>query len=287
MSICSEKLLDSSNKYFWTYPFWYQGARLKQSTNKNVGYMDETAVRARAGVLHMIAWATLLCGFVIPEYSVIIYVGPYIMYDMISGMLFGLTPFCPSGVIGTIIAWNLKPFWAPSAPKRLAWFMGFLLAVFCTVSRIVFGPIVAIRATVFACIILTFLESSLGFCLGCWTYSKIMQFIKPKKEKENYSAPNNNDQQPTPHKDINVISEILELKQTVKMLAIRINKIDKNDESHESEVDHKKMERESPTFELDEDDKINEIINETHINMTGMIDTTTQQINSSKNICND
>ncbi len=96
-NIFMDLLCDANKKYFFTYPFWSHGIRLIQSEEQEETYMDEAAVRARAGIIHIIAWSTLMCSFLVPEYMVIIYIGPLIVYDMLMGVVFGLTPFCPIG----------------------------------------------------------------------------------------------------------------------------------------------------------------------------------------------
>eukprot|EP00485_Elphidium_margaritaceum_P001600 CAMPEP_0202688510 /NCGR_PEP_ID=MMETSP1385-20130828/4015_1 /ASSEMBLY_ACC=CAM_ASM_000861 /TAXON_ID=933848 /ORGANISM="Elphidium margaritaceum" /LENGTH=296 /DNA_ID=CAMNT_0049343503 /DNA_START=40 /DNA_END=930 /DNA_ORIENTATION=+ len=169
-SLTAKYFCDASKKYFWTYPFWSQGIYLKQSENREMKYMDDTAVRARAGLLNLLGYGVLLCSFLIPQYMVIIYVGPLIAFDMAAGCLFGLTPFCPTGVLGTIITWKLAPVYKPSAPKRFAWAIGIMLAIFCISWRLTYGPHWILKATIGLCLILTALESSLGFCLGCWIY---------------------------------------------------------------------------------------------------------------------
>ena len=55
-----------------------------------------------------------------PELDPVIYVGPYVIFDMTMAALFGLTPLSPSGPIGTYMTMKIRPVWKPVKPKRFA-----------------------------------------------------------------------------------------------------------------------------------------------------------------------
>jgi hypothetical protein len=97
-------------------------------------------------------------------------VGPFVIFDMFSAALFGLTPFSPVGVLGTLLTLRLRPVWKPTAPKRFAWTLGGALGVTCLSMRILGAPPAWIIGVVSTCFLLTWLEVALGFCVGCWMY---------------------------------------------------------------------------------------------------------------------
>ena len=212
VSITKKFLCDATKKYFWTYPFWAHGNYLKQSPTKSKMYMDDSATRARAGLLNLIGWSVMVCSFVIPQYSVILYAGPFIIFDMLTGTLFGLTPFCPTGVIGTIIAWNIKPYYKPAIPKRLAWTMGAGLGASCMIIRIFVGAHFILKCLIGVCIVLTWLEAVLGFCMGCWMYGKIVKCTRtePIVPTNNYKGKTRDDRQNEDDVDIDTTPDTKE-----------------------------------------------------------------------------
>mmetsp|Transcript_59402 Transcript_59402/g.176336 ORF Transcript_59402/g.176336 Transcript_59402/m.176336 type:complete len:114 (-) Transcript_59402:365-706(-) len=94
--------------------------------------------------------------------------------------IFGLTPIAPLGSIGTLLAMLLhkEPEWKPAKPKRFAWTIGLIIATLCFIFAMLGKERMgknyewAIFSTVFLCNVFTWLESSCGFCFGCfvWNY---------------------------------------------------------------------------------------------------------------------
>jgi hypothetical protein len=83
--------------------------------------------------------------------------------------------------LGTLLAMKLnpEPLWKPAKPKRFAWAIGLTLASLCLTWFLIrerlgdaYQPV--ITATVIACNIATWLESSCGFCLGCYIYNNYL-----------------------------------------------------------------------------------------------------------------
>ena len=64
--------------------------------------LNETATRARAGLLNLLSITTIFLLLFKPELDPVIYVGPFVIFDMFSAAIFGLTPFTPTGVAGTL-----------------------------------------------------------------------------------------------------------------------------------------------------------------------------------------
>uniref|UniRef100_A0A7S4DN35 DUF4395 domain-containing protein n=1 Tax=Lotharella globosa TaxID=91324 RepID=A0A7S4DN35_9EUKA len=97
-------------------------------------YLNENAVRARAGLLMLTAVAVVIVLLQIENPRFLIYtVAPVAGWDMLSGAIFGLTPFAPYGIAGTLLAWGKAPEWKPAGPKRFAWTLGFFMVCICVV----------------------------------------------------------------------------------------------------------------------------------------------------------
>ncbi len=131
------------------------------------------AVRARAGILNAIIGVTIALLLMKPELDASLYASVVLLFDMIAAVLFGLTPLSPTGVIGTALTARHEPVPTPHLPKRFAWSLGAMLALTCLVLRLfhVDGTLIAGVYGVF--FVLTWLDAALGFCVGCWIYSKL------------------------------------------------------------------------------------------------------------------
>jgi len=137
--------------------------------------INETATRARAGILNAVSATTIFLLIAYPELDPVIYVGPYVIFDMLVAALFGLTPLSPAGVVGTAISFNFKPLWKPIKPKRFAWLLGAGLGICCLTFRLLEMDVAWMIGVVSICYVLTWLEAVLGFCVGCWMYGLLVK----------------------------------------------------------------------------------------------------------------
>ena len=135
--------------------------------------INETATRARAGLLNILSATTIVLLLFRPETDPVLYVGPFVLFDMFTAAAFGLTPFSPTGVLGTLVTLGLRPTWKPTAPKRFAWILGGSLGVTCLTMRLLHVGTPWIIGVVAMCFALTWLEAGLGFCVGCWLYARL------------------------------------------------------------------------------------------------------------------
>jgi thiol-disulfide isomerase/thioredoxin len=145
-------------------------------------YMDEHAVRIRAGILNIITWIALMNVFFWKDLTMVEVIFPIVAWEFFISTAFGLTPLAPMGTLATLIAMVLQPnpLWKPAAPKRFAWIIGFTLASLCfafvQIGKDTLGdayrPLIA--TVVFTCNVFTWLESSCGFCFGCFVYNRYL-----------------------------------------------------------------------------------------------------------------
>lgn len=152
---------------FLTTPWW----RMGQPSPVHGGMMiNETATRARAGILNIISSVTIFILLAWPELDPIRYVGPFVIFDMLVAATFGLTPLSPAGIFGTVVTTHIKPVWKPTKPKRFAWTLGATLGV-CCMSFWFLDMYYWVIGVLGICFMLTWLEAVLGFCVGCWMHS--------------------------------------------------------------------------------------------------------------------
>lgn len=102
-------------------------------------------------------------------------------WDMLAACLFGLTPLSPFGVLGTFLTRDVPPLWMPAQPKRFAWFLGVLMTTACIICNRLEQRWANVGLAV-GCIILTWLEAALGFCLGCWMWNHGVARLLGKEE---------------------------------------------------------------------------------------------------------
>ncbi len=153
---------------FFTTPLFAMGQSIEGECDLRI---NETATRARAGLLNMLSSLTIFLLIVKPEWDPVLYVGPYVIFDMTVAALFGLTPLSPSGLIGTWMTLKFRPVWKPIKPKRFAWTLGAVMGITCFTFRLLDLSNPWLLSVLGVCFLLTWLEAVLGFCVGCWMHS--------------------------------------------------------------------------------------------------------------------
>jgi thiol-disulfide isomerase/thioredoxin len=161
--------------------WWQLGHRGVSEVHPADMYMDEHAVRTRAGLLNIVTIVAVMNVFFIEDPSLVNVIFPLVAWEFVSSMIFGLTPFAPLGWIGTIMAVILqpKPLWKPASPKRFAWLIGLFLATTCFILvqyrhdlGAVYKP--AVTTVALTCSVATWLEGNAGFCIGCFIYNNVL-----------------------------------------------------------------------------------------------------------------
>lgn len=155
---------------FLNTPWWAMGQMTRSHTEPRI---NEVATRARAGLLNIISAITIALLLLRPETDPVIIVGPFVLFDMLAAAVTGLTPFSPTGILGTALTMNIRPVWKPTRPKRFAWLLGAGLAATCFAMRLLGASPVAMAAVVAVCFVLTWSEATLGFCVGCYMHKLI------------------------------------------------------------------------------------------------------------------
>ena len=133
--------------------------------------INENEARASAGIMFLLGiislfsvfmtkslfWAELFSITFIIEFIIRVFVNP---------------KYAPYMLLGSLIVSNQTENWVEAKPKKFAWILGVILGVIMTYF-IFFDVMSPIRLLICViCLILLFLESSFGICLGCILYSK-------------------------------------------------------------------------------------------------------------------
>lgn len=160
-----------SQNTFFTNPWWAMGDVRPGTCGPCI---NETATRARAGLLNILSGTTIFIMLVAPELNPIRFVAPFVIFDMVIAASFGLTPLSPAGIMGTAITMKIHPVWKPIQPKRFAWTLGATLGV-CCLGFWLLGMNEWVIAVLSVCFVLTWLEAVLGFCVGCWMYALLFK----------------------------------------------------------------------------------------------------------------
>jgi hypothetical protein len=131
------------------------------------------AIRARAGIVNLLLGIALVSHHVYPESLTVLYLSAFLLFDMLVAAVFGLTPLCPTGVLATLLALKIRPVSTPHLPKRFAWLMGASLALVIFMLIQVQSEGIWIDMVLVVFFTLSWLDAVLGFCMGCWIYSKL------------------------------------------------------------------------------------------------------------------
>lgn len=152
-------------------------------------YMDEHAVRMRAGLLNVITWVAIMNVFHMKNPDLVNVIFGIVSWEFLTSMLFGLTPLSPLGVIATLMSVVLQPapLWKPANPKRFAWLIGLSLATTCFILvqfRKDLGDAYrpAVATVALTCNLATWLEGNAGFCVGCFLYNNVLVPYTGKEE---------------------------------------------------------------------------------------------------------
>jgi len=134
--------------------------------------INEREARASAGIMFLLGLLSL--------FSV------YIFRTLLWAELFSITfifeffirtvfnpKYAPYMSLGGLIVSNQEPDWVEAKPKQFAWILGMLLGVVMTY-YIVFDLVSWARFYICpVCLVLMFLESAFGICLGCLLYQRL------------------------------------------------------------------------------------------------------------------
>jgi len=157
---------------------------------KSYKVLDERRMRASAGIMLLAGSIATINGFVLSKYEVI----PYIMGVFVINFLIGLfinPKFSPTVLLAWLFTFKQSPMPIGAVQKKFAWSLGlmlssaiFILSLFLQNDATYFHPVCMLCMI---CILLLYLETAFGICVGCKLYDLFVAIrILPKpKEKPN------------------------------------------------------------------------------------------------------
>ena len=134
--------------------------------------INERDARASAGIMFLLGLLSLFSVYLLrtllwAELFSITFIFEFFVRTVIS------PKYAPYMLLGGLIVSNQEPEWVDAKPKQFAWILGMILGVIMTY-YIVFDLVSWSRFYIcIVCLILMFLESVFGICLGCLLYQKL------------------------------------------------------------------------------------------------------------------
>jgi hypothetical protein len=157
---------------------------------RNFKVLDERVVRASAGIMLLIGIIASINGFILQRYEVIPYISGFLGINFLIGIFIN-PKFAPTMFLGWVMTIRQSKLPIGAIQKKFAWSLGlglsaviFVLSLFLLKDPSYFDPVCGLCMI---CILLLFLETSFGICVGCKLYYlSIKARLLPKpKEKPN------------------------------------------------------------------------------------------------------
>ena len=95
--------------------------------------------------------------------------------DLALRQVAGLTPLSPIGTLGTFLVRNQTPEWVGATQKRFAWALAFGMALLIAILTNTGVHGLGVQLIGLMLIALLWLESVVGFCVGCFIYSRLIK----------------------------------------------------------------------------------------------------------------
>lgn len=138
------------------------------------GLVNEREVRAVAGLMFAIGLTTLLTTFFTNDFRLALFVIPIFFFEFAIKVFIGPQTSMLAVLVRPLIA-NQTPEMVGAIQKRFAWSLGMVFAA--TVFIVIF--ILQIRGFLplflcSFCLLLMWLESATGICLGCLMHAKLV-----------------------------------------------------------------------------------------------------------------
>jgi hypothetical protein len=131
---------------------------------------NERAVRAAAGILFLLGFHAVSFAYYTGDIQPVRAFAIFFLIDM--GIRIGVNHrFAPTMALGALIVRRQRPEWVGAAQKRLAWSLGFGMAFIACLGMGFLGvPDNYTLLVCGVCLVLMFLETAFGICVGCELY---------------------------------------------------------------------------------------------------------------------
>jgi hypothetical protein len=171
MAPASSSLPSPSKAHMLTSPWNSFGQRFDNLTvwgrPARFPVVNERAVRATAGIVMVLA-------AIDNNYTPVRIIAVFVAADYALRQIAGLTPLSPIGILGTFLVRNQAPEWVGATQKRFAWALAFGMALLIAILSNAEVHGLGVQLIGLTLIGLLWLESVVGFCVGCFIYSRLI-----------------------------------------------------------------------------------------------------------------
>ncbi len=138
--------------------------------------LNERSVRAGAGVMFAMAFFSVFQGFYLADYTYLKITVTLFFIDFLMKVIIGVR-FSPFAFIGDLLVRGQEPEYVGAVQKRFAWSIGLLMSSVMMLLLYVFDFSKMYNLVICTlCLTFMFLESSVGFCVGCKLYGIFLKF---------------------------------------------------------------------------------------------------------------
>ncbi|WP_066626982.1 DUF4395 domain-containing protein [Labilibacter marinus] len=156
----------------------------------NYKVLNERVVRGNSGIMFLLGMIAFINAFILENYIVLPYLSGILLFNFLVAVLIN-PKFAPTVFISWLLVRKQTPLHIGAIQKRFAWSLGslltgaiFILSFFLLEDVKYFDPICMMCLV---CLLLLFLETAFGICIGCKIYYGLIKIkvIKEPKEKPN------------------------------------------------------------------------------------------------------
>ena len=134
--------------------------------------INERDARASAGIMFLFGMLSIFAIFTLKTLLWIELFSLTFIFEFFIRIVIN-PKYAPYMLLGSLFVANQEPEWVEAKPKQFAWLLGLIFGIVMTY-YIAFDILSPFRLIIcLVCMILLFLESSFGICLGCILYSKL------------------------------------------------------------------------------------------------------------------
>lgn len=149
--------------------------------------LDERIMRASAGIMLLLGLIASINGFILYNYTVIPWFAGFLLLNFVIGIFIN-PKFAPTVFIGWLFVRKQSAMPIGAVQKKFAWSLGlvlsatiFVLSIFLQNDDSFFQPVCFLCII---CLVLLYLETAFGICVGCKLYLLALRLKLLPKPKE-------------------------------------------------------------------------------------------------------
>lgn len=146
--------------------------------------LDERVMRASAGIMLLLGAIASINGFLLHNYAIIPYFAGFLVANFIIGIFINPN-FAPTVLLARLMTIKQDPQYIGAVQKRFAWSLGlglsvwiFILSLYLQTDPTFFKSVCGLCMI---CLLLLYLETAFGICVGCKLYTLAIKLRLLKK----------------------------------------------------------------------------------------------------------